>query len=140
MDNIQAAILLPQLERIKENSHRRDQLARIYETRLDGLPGITVPQVLPGVVHARHLYPVWISGSKRDQVVEALQSKEIGTVVNYRAIHLLSYFRECFGFKTGDFPQAEKIGDSTLSLPFYPKMIPEQVDYVTECLSEAVAI
>ncbi len=46
-------------------------------------------------------------------------------MVNYRAIHLLTYFKESFGFKPGDFPVAEHIGNSTISLPFYPG-IPEQ--------------
>jgi len=140
MDNIQAAILLPQLDRIQENFRRRDQLAQIYETRLSDLSGITLPSVLSGVVHARHLFPIWVDGGKRDQIIEKLRDEGIGAMVNYRAIHLLSYFQETFGFKRGDFPQAERIGDSTISLPFYPKMTQEQIDYVTECLSESVAI
>lgn len=140
MDNIQAAILLPQMDRIKDNWHKRDSLAHIYETKLSGLPGISMPQVLPGVVHARYIFPIWVSGGKRDQIIEKLQNKEIDVMVNYRAIHLLTYFRETFGFKRGDFTQAEKIGDSTISLPFYTQLTAGQIDYVTECLSELVAV
>ena len=48
--------------------------------------------------------------------------QEIGAVVNYRAIHLLTFFRKTFGFEEGLFPIAERIGDSTISIPFHPKL------------------
>ena len=50
--------------------------------------------------------------------------------VNYRAVHLLSYYRSEFGFQEGDFPYAEAIGDRTLTLPLYPMMTDDQVDQV----------
>ena len=136
MDNIQAAILLPQMDRVREKSRKRDDLAQLYEAKLKYLPGITLPNLLPGVVHARHLFTIWVDFGKRDQVIEKLQNKGIGVTVNYRAIHLLSYFKETFGLKAGDFPEAEKIGNTTISLPFYPKMTHDQIDYVIESLSE----
>jgi UDP-4-amino-4-deoxy-L-arabinose-oxoglutarate aminotransferase len=58
--------------------------------------------------------------------------------VNYRASHLLSYFCETYGFKVGDFPIAEGIGDATISLPFYPNMPLEDVDRVIEVLREVL--
>jgi UDP-4-amino-4-deoxy-L-arabinose-oxoglutarate aminotransferase len=57
-------------------------------------------------------------------------------MVNYRAIHLLTYFAESLGTKPGDFPEAERFGDEILSLPFYPQMSFEQVDYVVAQLLE----
>jgi dTDP-4-amino-4,6-dideoxygalactose transaminase len=69
-----------------------------------------------------------------------LQEREIGVMVNYRAIHLLTYFRETFGFKPGDFPIAERIGDSTISLPFYPAMPAEHVDYLAEALGSIFGV
>jgi len=50
--------------------------------------------------------------------------------VNFRAIHLLTYYRENLGFKPGDFPVAESIGDRTITLPLYPKLTDEEVDYI----------
>jgi UDP-4-amino-4-deoxy-L-arabinose-oxoglutarate aminotransferase len=67
-------------------------------------------------------------------VVAELQRREVGVVVNYRAIHLLKYFRENFGFKPGDFPVAEEIGDAALSLPFYPAMTDREIDIVADHL------
>jgi UDP-4-amino-4-deoxy-L-arabinose-oxoglutarate aminotransferase len=95
---------------------------------------LTWPQTLPGVKHAHHLFPIWIIDGRRDIVVAGLQKRGIPTVVNYRAIHLLTYFRERLGFSSGAFPIAERIGEATLSLPFYPNIPTEHVTAVTEGL------
>lgn len=136
MDNLQAALLLPQMDRLEDNWIRRQALAEHYETFLDRIPGLRRPRTLPGGRHALHLYPVWVDPTVRDQLIQQLQDRDIGVMVNYRAIHLLTYFRETFGFRSGDFPIAERIGDSTISLPFYPAMPLEQVEYVTRALDD----
>jgi UDP-4-amino-4-deoxy-L-arabinose-oxoglutarate aminotransferase len=130
MDNIQAAFLLPQMDRLVDNWQKREALAQDYEERLSGITGISWPLKLPGVHHARHLFTIWVDGERRDAVIEGMQKAGISVMVNYRSIHLLTYFREAFGFKDGDFPVAERIGDSTLSLPFYPGMPEEHVQAV----------
>ena len=132
MDNIQAAMLLPQMDRLEENWRKRQALARLYEDRLWDIPELSLPKTRPGVEHSRHLFPVWIGGGHRDRVIQELQDTGISVMVNYRAIHLLSYFRKTFGFKIGDFPVAERIGDANLSLPFYPNMPLEHVDRVVD--------
>ncbi|MFA9562203.1 MAG: DegT/DnrJ/EryC1/StrS family aminotransferase [Nitrospirota bacterium] len=134
MSNIQAAFLLPQMERIEMNWKKRDALARRYESLLEGEPHITFPQTLQSVRHARHLFPIWVNEKHRDNVISGLQAKGIGVVVNYRAIHLLTYFRKEFGFQSGEFPVAEHIGNSTISLPFYPTMPEEHVAIVVDTL------
>lgn len=130
MDNIQAALLLPQMERIGRKLQRRHELAARYESRLRGIPGLHLPATRAHTVHARHLYPIWIDGCRRDTVVKKLHGAGIGCVVNYRAIHLLSYFRQTLAYPSGSFPNAERIGDQALSLPFYPTMPNEHVDDV----------
>ncbi|MBI5316600.1 MAG: DegT/DnrJ/EryC1/StrS family aminotransferase [Nitrospirae bacterium] len=135
MDNIHAALLLPQLERLEENWHRRETVAQWYVQRLKECPGLSFISSKPGVRHARHLFPVWIGNGRRDGIIQGLQREGIGVVVNYRAIHLLTYFRETFGFRAGVFPHAERIGNETMSLPFYPAMSEKQVVVVTETLT-----
>jgi dTDP-4-amino-4,6-dideoxygalactose transaminase len=134
MDNIHAAMLLPQIDRLDATWEKREALAERYQRLLAEMPGVTWPQTLPGVKHARHLFPVWIVNGTRDSVVAGLYQRGISTVVNYRAIHLLTYFRERFGFKPGAFPCAERIGDMTISLPFYPAMPEAPVAAVAEAL------
>jgi dTDP-4-amino-4,6-dideoxygalactose transaminase len=134
MDNIHAALMLPQLTRLDARWRKREEVALRYQELLAELPGLTWPQTLPGVKHAHHLFPVWIVTGRRDQIVTGLQARGIPTVVNYRAIHLLTYFRERFGFAPGAFPMAERIGDATLSLPFYPGIPGEHVTAVADGL------
>ena len=134
MSNIQAAFLIPQLERIEDQWNKRSILARSYESLLKGISGITLPRILGGVRHAHHLFPVWVPKKDRDYVIRGLQTEGIGVVVNYRAIHLLTYFQKEFGFQADEFPVAEHIGNSTISLPFYPTMPEEHVTIVVDTL------
>ena len=134
MDNIHAALLLPQLNRLEANWQKREEAAQRYQSLLAEVPGLTWPQTLPGVKHAHHLFPIWIVNGRRDETVAGLQQRGIPTVVNYRAIHLLTYFRERFGFKPGVFPMAERIGDAAISLPFYPAIPADHVDAVAIAL------
>jgi UDP-4-amino-4-deoxy-L-arabinose-oxoglutarate aminotransferase len=130
MDNIQAAILLPQLDRLEATWEKRERLAQTYRRLLADVDGLVLPADVPGGRHARHLFPVWVRHGRRDQVVAMLQQQGISVVVNYRAMHLLSYFREQFGSSPGMFPVAEGIGDSAVSLPFYPNMPVEYAEQV----------
>jgi len=139
MDNIHAALLLPQMERLDATWRKREELAQRYQALLAEVPGLTWPQTLPGVKHAHHLFPVWIVNGRRDEVIVGLHERGIPTVVNYRAIHLLSYFRERFGLKPGAFPIAERIGDAAVSLPFYPGIPAEHVAAVAEGLRALVS-
>lgn len=138
MDNIHASILLPQLERIHDNWRKRRATANRYLELLADCPQLTLPRVVPQSRHARHLFPVWIDTGKRDRVVQAMQEAGIGVMVNYRAIHQLSYFHESFGHGPGDFPVAERIGDSTMSLPFYPTLPEPHVLVVADTLKRVL--
>lgn len=134
MDNIHAALLLPQLEGINERWNNRVAVAERYTTALKELPDIKLPLVVENSKHAFHLYPIQIKQELRDQAIADLQQHGIGSTVNYRAIHLLSFFSETLGYSSGDFPQAEKIGDTTISLPFYPSIPDSDVEAVIEAL------
>lgn len=138
MSNIEAALLLPQFDRIDAKLEQRTTLAHRYDERLAAVPGVKRPSALPSTVHSRHVYPVRVAGDKRDDVIELLKAEQIGCVVNYRAVHLMQYFREHYGHKPGDFPMAERMGDETISLPFYPSMPLGDVDVVVDALERAL--
>ena len=139
MDNLQAAVLLPQFERLEAKARRREALAQLYFRELAGIPGLSCPLRLPGVRHANHLFTIWIAAGRRDSTLAALQARDIGCVVNYRAIHLLTYFRERFRLQRGAFPHAERIGDETISLPFFPTMTDSDIVIVARALREILA-
>lgn len=120
MFDLQAALLLPQLERVEERWTRRDGICREYEAALRTLPNVDHPETVAGSKNARHLFTVWVPPARRDEILSALQGAGVGVAVNYRAIHLLSYYAERFGYRRGDYPNAEQIGDGTISLPLYP--------------------
>jgi len=138
MDNIHAALLVGQMRRIDQLWERRNQIWNMYEERLRGLSGIGILETLPNSRHARHLFPVIVPPEERDSVLWGLQNKGIGVAVNFRAIHLLRYYKETFGYKEGDFPCAEKIGSGTISLPLYPALKDEEVDYVAKTLIDVM--
>lgn len=132
MSNVEAALLLPQFARLDAKLKKREALARLYCDRLAAVPGVRLPTQSSGQndIHARHLFTIWIANGWRDEVVARLRKRQVSVMVNYRAIHQLTYFRDRFGFKPDDFPIAQAIGDATLSLPFYPSMSPDDVDTV----------
>ncbi len=139
MDNIQAALLIGQLERARALCARRRALAELYERGLEGVGGLTLMRTAPRTTHSRHLFTIRVRGSRRDKILLELQREGIGVAVNYRPIHLLKYYRQRFGFKPGDFPVAEKIGSETISLPLYPKLKDAQVRTVIGAVRRVLA-
>jgi dTDP-4-amino-4,6-dideoxygalactose transaminase len=132
MDNIQAALLINQVDRMHENWERSEQISQRYEQELKGIVGYPMAVGKSG----RHLFTIW--PDKRDETIEKLQDAGIGITVNYRAIHLLTYFRKTFRYKEGRFPVAEWIGDHTLSLPLYSKLEDAEVEYVIKTVKACV--
>ena len=139
MDNIQAALLLNQIDNIERNLATREEICKTYEQAFDGVPGVTCMKVLPGSRSARHLFTILVPPDKRDTVLGRLQDRGIGVAVNFRAVHLMSYYRQHYGYKRGTFPVAEEIGDSTITLPLYPKLTAEEISYVIEGVKHACA-
>lgn len=138
MDNIQAAMLLPQMKRVGEKSAMRQNLAGLYEKLLSNIPGVKLLAVRERTIHARHLFLVLVEAAVRDSLIAELNKIGINVMVNYRAIHLLSYFAKEYGYMEGDFPIAEKFGTEIISLPFYPTMLEESVLLVAEHLVKIV--
>jgi dTDP-4-amino-4,6-dideoxygalactose transaminase len=134
MSNIEAALLLPQFERMDAKLVRRHALAERYDRAFAHTDGIRVPSSRPDSVHARHIYTVWCHGCARDDLLAYLHAERIGAVVNYRPIHLMSYFAKRYGYQAGDFSIAEWIGNCTISLPFYPDMPLNDVDVVAQAV------
>ena len=131
MFDIQAALLLPQLDRLEAMWQRRDAIARRYVAAFQAA-GVDFPAILPGIKHAWHLFTIWAPDGRRDEFIAALQDTGIGVVVNYRAVHLTKFYRQKYGFSEGALPNAERIGNRTISLPFYPALTEEEIDFVIE--------
>jgi dTDP-4-amino-4,6-dideoxygalactose transaminase len=136
MDNIHASLLVHQIDRLDGYWQKRDVIWNRYQEVLRGVKGVSILKTLPGVKHARHLFTIIVTPEKRDTLLWTLQDRGIGVAVNYRAIHLLKYYREHFGYREGDFPAAERIGAGTISLPLYPSLRDDEMNYVTRTVIE----
>ncbi len=139
MDNIQAALLINQLKRIDGFQKRRLEICSMYEQEFKDNKYVTCLKESSGSKNARLMFTILVNPDNRDKVLWQLQDRGIGVAVNYRAIHLLTYYKQRFGFRCGDFPVAELIGDSTITLPLYPGLKDEQVNYVIEAVNDVTA-
>ena len=138
MSNLQAALLIPQLERVEEELSRREEICRRYERAFTDLDGVDFPRVLAGTKSARHLFTIWVAPERRDEVISEMQSRGVSVAVNYRAIHLLKFYQETFGYQPGSYPVAERIGQSTITLPLYTKLTDTEVDYIIDTLRDVI--
>ena len=136
LSDIQAALMMGQIPRLKAQLERREAICRRYEKAFRCVDGLSFPSVPPNARSARHLFTIWVPPEHRDRALSALQERGIGVAVNYRAIHLLSSYSERFGFRRGDFPHAERMGDSTITLPLYPGLSDSQAERVIEAVLE----
>ncbi|MEB3300228.1 MAG: DegT/DnrJ/EryC1/StrS aminotransferase family protein [Candidatus Sericytochromatia bacterium] len=134
-----AGLGLAQLRRFEDMQARRRMLAATYDARMADLGLIPPPRPDdPGDVHAWHLYVVrlepgaWPQG--RDQLIEELKVRGIGTSVHYIPIHHHSYYQAELGVRPGDFPHTDLAYVTMLSLPLYPRMTDDDQASVIEAL------
>jgi len=137
MDDVKAALLLNQLENIEVFRQRREEICQAYEESLKNCSAVTCLKIVPNSKSARLMFTILVPPEMRDGILWQLQEKGIGVAVNYRAIHLLAYYRQTCGYEKGMFPVAERIGDSTISLPVYPSLSDEKVEYVIQGVKDA---
>ncbi len=139
MTDVQAAVGLHQLPRLDQWIDRRAELWERYDELLAGLPLTTPPAPDPETRHARHLYQVLVEPDApltRDELLEGLTARNIGTGVHYRAVHLHPFYRERYGLSPQDFPVANMISERTLSLPLGPGVTESDQDDVAAALTD----
>ena len=139
MTDIQAALGIHQLRDLNNFVVRRNELANRYHEALADWPQWTLP-TRPAYdhLHSWHIYTPLINEESthmnRDEFMRAMQEKNIGTGLHYRAVHLYPYYRQAFGFKLGDFPQAEDVCERIVSLPLFPGMTDADHDRVLDVM------
>lgn len=127
LDALQAAVLRVKLRHLPEWNRRRQALAALYDSLLQGA-GVQTPEVAAGRDHVYHLYVV--RSAHREALQRSLAARGVGTGIHYPVpVHLQPAFRS-LGHDPGDFPVAEACAQSVLSLPMYPELSPPQVEEV----------
>jgi dTDP-4-amino-4,6-dideoxygalactose transaminase len=143
MFDLQGALVLSQLAKIDRFWKRRVSLKAILDAGLSDIAEIDRPGERPGIKHAYHLYPIIVRtealNADRDTIMNAIQAENVGIGVHFRAVHLHPYYQETFGFRRGDFPNAEYYSDRTISLPLYPRMSDADADDVVAAVRKVIA-
>jgi dTDP-4-amino-4,6-dideoxygalactose transaminase len=130
LDDIHSAMIVDQLDRLDDYLVRRHAIRKLYDECFKAIDWVEAP--LTTGKSALHLYTIWVDPGRRDLLIHRFQDNGVSVAVNYRSIHNLTYFRERFGFKAQDFPNSNLVGERTISLPFYPKLLDTEAEYVAE--------
>jgi len=141
MSDITAALGLVQLQRVGELHRRRDAIAARYNEKLTALSDYleTPAGAGEGGIHSWHLYVIKLKldslSIDRKQFAEELKRHNIGCSVHFIPLHLHPYYRDTYGYSSGDFPHALAAYQRIISLPIYPKMTDADADSVVEALA-----
>lgn len=140
LTDIAAALGLVQLKKAEKMHAVREKYAKLLTQELRDLEEIILPSQSPNVRHAWHLFLLRLQLDKlkitRNEFIKKLQERGIQTSVHFIPLHLQPYFQKTFGFQKGDFPVAESVYESVISLPFFPSMTEDEVVYVAQCVKE----
>lgn len=130
MDGIQAAILTVKLPHLTSWTNKRRKIAENYSNQLKDIKNLKLPNVAKGREHVWHLYV--IKNDDRDELAKYLLKNGVQTVINYPiALPFLPAYKR-YKFRTEDFPNAYSNQSKILSLPIYPEIENEKIDFVVE--------
>ena len=142
MTDIQAAIGLVQLQRLSGFQQRRREIVSRYTDAFANEDALQLPVARPEVEHAWHLYMLRLNHSalsiERDQFIEELTRRNIGTSVHFIPLHLHPYYRDKYGLRPEDLPVAYENHLRQLSLPLHPGMTDQEVADVAEAVLDVV--
>jgi perosamine synthetase len=140
LSDIACAIGLVQLTRLDAFLASRERVAGLYREALSDIDGVTLPCANMG--QARRGWFVYViqlpHGIDRDAVVQALHRQGISAKPYFPSIHLMSYYRETFGYRPGQFPVCEDISARSIAIPFFPEMTESEVARVATALPRAI--
>lgn len=143
MTDIQAALGISQLKKIDRFISRRRKIADRYDKAFSGTDSIITPYQLDETQSAWHLYILQLKLDKlktsRKEVYTALQQKGIGVNVHYIPVYYHPYYKQ-MGYNKGLCPNAERLYERIITIPLYPKMSDEDVEYVIKSIKSIVSI
>jgi len=142
ISDINCALGIVQLSRIKEILKNREKVANLYNKKLNDLPEIVTPYIAPSVKLSWFVYVIRLNKKytkkDRDKILEKLKKKGIGSSKYFPCIHLQPFYRKMFGYKSGSFPIAESVSSRTIALPFFNDLKEREIDYIVKNLKNVV--
>jgi dTDP-4-amino-4,6-dideoxygalactose transaminase len=143
LTDLASAIGLEQLRKCQRFWEARARIAARYDEAFADLPEIRRPVCVPGVQHAWHLYVIQLETERlritRDDFIEALKRRNIGTSVHFMPLHLHPYYRRTFGYRPEDFPRATAIFARNVSLPIFPSMTDRDIEDVIAAVRQTIS-
>jgi len=143
LTDIACALGISQLNKLDPNLARRREIATRYSGAFRQIPGVIPPSVRPDVTPAWHLYPIRIDlteyDADRGEIFRALRAENIGVNVHYIPVHLHPYYRDQFGYKSGDYPVAEAAYEQLISLPMFHGMFDQDIEDVITAVTKVSA-
>ncbi|WP_343854521.1 DegT/DnrJ/EryC1/StrS family aminotransferase [Algoriphagus jejuensis] len=139
LDTLQAAILGVKLGHLTRYSASRNEVADRYDQALAAVSQIKIPSRIPNSTHVFHQYTIQVDGGKRDSLKTFLQDHGIPSMVYYPIpLHLQPAYVQ-YGYKKGDFPVAEMLCETVLSLPIHTEMDPAVQAFIIEKVKQFFA-
>jgi dTDP-4-amino-4,6-dideoxygalactose transaminase len=132
LDECQAAFLSVKLKYLKDWTNQRQQIGAWYQEYLSEIEGIHLPKIANNATHVYHLFV--IRTNKRDELQKYLTENGIGTLIHYPIPPHLQQAYEHLSYKGGDFPIAEKIANTCISLPVWPGLTKENVLFISSII------
>jgi len=142
MTDIHASLGLQQLKKLPRFQDRRREVVRRYQSAFADFPELQIPTERPDVESAWHIYPLRLVLETlrigRNQFIEEMKARNIGTSVHFIPVHLHPYYRKKYGYSTADFPVAAANYERLVSLPLHPRLSDVDVDDVIEAVRDVV--
>jgi len=139
LDEIRSALGRVQLKKLNINNKKRGRLVELYREKLADVTEIKIPFMNHPPRSSYHLFPVLLDASlKRTSVINGMKEMGIQTSVHYPPAHLFTYIKSKLNTVEGQLPLTEKIGKGVLTLPLFPDMTVEQLQYVVDSLKKTV--
>ena len=140
LTDLACALGLAQLERLDELLAARSRVAALYGEALGAIEGVQLP--CPDSGGRRRGWFVYViqlpRGTDREATMTALSARGVASKPYFPAIHLMTFYRERFGHREGEFPVCEDVAARSLALPFFPAMTEGQVERVAQALREVL--
>ena len=136
MSDITAAVGIAQLQKVDKIIEMRRANAQYLSNLLSEVEMVNVPHFGPEYFNVYQMFTIWIEGGRevRDALKKCLADHNIIAKIYFSPVHLTKYYRESFGFNEGDLPITELVSNHVLTLPFYPSMTTEEMDYITDVI------
>ena len=138
MTDIQGAVGAVQLGKLDQFIEERNHWASYYTKELADIPWLKTPEFTSNYSHGWQSFVTMVDEDKapksRNDLMEYLQLKGISTRPGTHAVHMLNFYKEKFGIKPEDFPEAKKANDFSMAIPLHNRMVKEDYEYVVDAL------